>query len=76
MYKVIEFFTDLHDENYPYKVGDTFPRAGIKVSKERLKELSGFENRQKKPLIEEVKDEVEKKTRKSARKAVEKAAEK
>lgn len=74
MYKVIEFFTDLHDENYPYKAGDTFPRAGIKVSKERIKELSGSDNRQGKPLIEEVKNEAEKATRKSARKAVEKAA--
>lgn len=72
MYKVIEFFTDLHDQDYPYKAGDTFPRAGIKVTEKRIKELSGPNNRQGKPLIEEVKDEAEKATRKSVRKAVEK----
>lgn len=76
MYKVIEFFTDLHDQDYPYKVGDTFPRAGIKVTKERIKELSSSNNRRGRPLIEEVKSEAEKATRKSARKAVEKVAEK
>lgn len=76
MYKVIEFFTDLHDQDYPYKVGDTFPRAGIKVTEERIKELLGSNNRRGKPLIEEVKDEAEKATRESTRKAVEKPAEK
>lgn len=76
MYKVIEFFTDLHDQDYPYKVGDTFPRAGIEVTKERIEELLGSNNRRGKPLIEEVKDEAEKATRESTRKAVEKPAEK
>ena len=55
MYRVIKFFTDLKDDNHPYKVGDTYPRTGLKVSKKRIKELSSNENRQKVPLIEEVK---------------------
>lgn len=55
-YKVIHYFTDLQDFNHPYKVGDTFPRLGLKVSEARLKELSSNKNKQKKPLIELVKD--------------------
>lgn len=54
MYKVIEYFTDLQDNNYEYNVGDTFPRKGLNVSNERLTELSTKENRQNKPLIERV----------------------
>lgn len=50
-YKVIHFFTDLQDYNHPYNVGDIFPRNGLKVSEERLKELSSNKNKQNKPLI-------------------------
>lgn len=56
MYKVISYFTDLQDFNHPYKVGDIFPRQGLKVSKERLEELSSNKNKQGKPLIREMKD--------------------
>lgn len=52
MYRVIKYFTDLHDKDHPYNVGDTFPRAGIEVTEERLKELSGCDNKQGTPLIE------------------------
>lgn len=58
MYKVIHFFTDLQDFDYPYDVGEIFPRLGKEVSEERLEELRTDKNRQKKPLIKEVKDEV------------------
>lgn len=54
MYKVISYFTDLQDSNHPYKVGDEFPRLGLKVSKDRLKELSSNKNKRGKPLIEKV----------------------
>lgn len=57
MYKVIKAFTDLHDEDYPYSVGDTFPRLGIKVTDDRIKELAGCNNKQGTPLIEKVADE-------------------
>lgn len=58
MYKVISFFTDLQDFNHPYKVGDVFPRQGMNVSEERLKELAGSRNKQGKPLIEKVEEEI------------------
>lgn len=55
MYKVINFFTDLQDNEHPYKVGDNFPRNGVQVTKERIIELLSDKNLQMKPLIEEVK---------------------
>ena len=58
MYKVIEAFTDIQDNNRPYSAGDTYPRKGFNVSEKRLAELSGNANRRKKPLIEKVKDAV------------------
>lgn len=57
MYKVIRYFTDLQDNNYPYYEGNTFPREGLTVSKKRIEELSGNNNKQKRPLIELVKEE-------------------
>lgn len=51
MYEVIHFFTDLQDFSHAYKVGDSFPRPGMKVDEARLKELSGSKNKQGKPLI-------------------------
>ena len=51
MYKVIRFFTDLEDNNYPYEVGSTYPREGLNVSKSRIKELSGPNNKQRIALI-------------------------
>ncbi len=56
-YKVIHYFEDLQDFSHPYKVGDIFPRLGLKVSQERLDELSSNKNRQKKPLIQKIEDE-------------------
>ena len=52
MYKVIKFFTDLQDNDHPYDVGEPFPREGMEVSKERLAELSGSDNKRGEPLIE------------------------
>ena len=59
-YKVIHYFTDLQDFNHPYKVGDTFPRLGLKVSNERLEELASSKNKQGKPLVEKVEQVKEK----------------
>lgn len=56
MYKVISYFTDLQDFNHPYKVGDLFPRLGLKVTEARLQELAGSNNKQGKPLIEKVEE--------------------
>ena len=63
MYKVIESFTDLQNNNYVYYVGDTFPRNGVKAGAERVAELSSDKNLQGVPLIEEV-VEKSKRTRK------------
>lgn len=68
MYKVIKAFTDLHDDDYPYSVGDTFPRIGIKVTEKRLKELSGSGNKQGVPLIAETEDPVAEAVRKGVAK--------
>lgn len=59
-YKVIHYFTDLQDFNHPYKVGDKFPRLGLKVSDKRLEELASNKNKQGKPLIEKVEEVKEK----------------
>lgn len=59
MYKVKEYFTDLQDNNYAYNPGDVFPRDGMKVSKKRLAELAGTENKRGIILIEEVKKDVD-----------------
>lgn len=73
-HKVINYFTDLQDGKHAYDVGDPFPRKGLEVSEERIAELSGSNNLQKKPLIaavEEAETAVEEapkkaKTKKSA----------
>ena len=54
MYKVISPFADLQDNKHLYHVGDTFPHDGRNVSKARLSELCGSDNKLRKPLIEEI----------------------
>lgn len=56
MYKVIRYFTDLQDNNYPYNEGDIFPRDGMTVTKERIEELSSANNKQLRPLIQKEKE--------------------
>lgn len=68
MYKVIKAFADLHDNDYPYSVGDPFPRLGIKVSDKRLRELSGSGNKQGTPLIREIADPMSEAIRKGTEK--------
>lgn len=55
MYKVIKKFTDLKDNGFIYEVGDEYPRENLVVDKNRIGQLLGDKNRQKTPLIEEVK---------------------
>lgn len=69
MYKVIKHFTDLQDKNYPYNVGDVYPREGHKVTEERLAELAGNENKQGVPLIELVEEPKAVSTERAAAKA-------
>lgn len=62
MYKTIKSFSDLEDGGHVYLVGDVYPRAGKSASKERIKELSGRNNKLKAPLIEKVQIEGRKKS--------------
>ena len=59
MYQVMEYFVDLHDADHEYHPGDIFPREGISVSEERLKELAGSDNKRGMPLIAKIQDEPE-----------------
>ena len=52
MYKVLTYFEDLQDDGHPYHPGDEFPRVGLKVSMDRILELSGEKNRRGTKLIE------------------------
>lgn len=58
MYKVIKTFTDLQDDNHKYITGDTYPRNGVEVSKERIEELSTKKNRRGIILIEKIDEPV------------------
>lgn len=72
MYKVVKHFTDLHDSNRPYNVGDSFPHksCGYDVTEERLAELATRNNKQGVPLIVSV-EEAPKKPVKRAKKTAE-----
>ena len=50
-YRVKEYFTE--DYDHAYFPGDTYPRKGLTVSEQRLKELSTPFNAQQKILIVE-----------------------
>lgn len=60
MYKVLRYFEDIQDEMHPYNIGDIFPRDGMRVSADRLTELSTDRNLQRTPLIEFVPEPDEK----------------
>lgn len=66
MFVVIKPFRDLQDNNFMYKAGDVFPRDGMEVSNDRIKELSGNDNKLGKPLIEKQKQKTAKKREKNA----------
>lgn len=56
-YVAIVRFADLTDDKHIYSAGDTFPREGLKVTKKRLQELLGKQNKARKPLIKEVEED-------------------
>ena len=55
-YRAIVYFEDLQNNRQPYNVGDVFPKNGYSVSENRIKELLGSNNKQKRPVIEEVEE--------------------
>ena len=56
-YVAKERFADLQDNKYIYEAGDEFPRAGVTVTEDRLKTLSGDQNAANRPLIMKVSNE-------------------
>lgn len=58
MYKAIEYFTDLQDNNFAYNTGDIFPREGLEVSEERIAELASSKNKRHKPMIEAIPEDT------------------
>lgn len=52
MYRAIERFADLEDDKFIYDLGMIYPRKGYEPTDERLKELSGSDNKVGKPVIE------------------------
>ena len=64
MYKAIETFTDLQDNNHRYQAGDIFPREGLRVTKKRLEDLLTGNNKRHKPMIEEIPEEIPEETKK------------
>ena len=66
MYRVKAYFTDLQDNGHAYNPGDEFPRKGVKVSDERIAELSSDKNRQHIPLIQSVEEKKKTEEKKSA----------
>ena len=59
MYRAIMDFVDLQDNERSYRAGETFPRPGLRVTKARLAELAGNDNKMGFPLIEAVEAPVE-----------------
>lgn len=57
MYKVVNNFRDLKNDNHIYLVGDEYPVAGYKPTKARIEELSTEKNKFGKVFIKEVKEE-------------------
>ena len=55
-YKVLKSFADLSDGKHTYAVGDTYPREGVKVSPDRIHELSTSKNSHGTPLIQEAEE--------------------
>lgn len=52
-------WVDLQDNNYEYKQGDVYPRKGLEVSEERIKELSTINNKLGEVLIQKVENKEE-----------------
>lgn len=59
-YRVLTDFSDMLDNGYIYRTGDSFPRSGLSVSEQRIRDLASASNRLGEPMIEVVpEDHVE-----------------
>lgn len=70
MYKVIEDFIDLKDNNHLYHAGEPYPRVGAVVTSERLAELMGSANRRGRAVVMAVDTPKEKPKNKPVEKPV------
>lgn len=52
LYRAISTFDDITDNNHRYNAGDNYPRKGLTVSETRISELSGYNNKRNRPVIE------------------------
>lgn len=52
-------WVDLQDNKYEYKQGDIYPREGLEVSEERIKELSTINNKLGEILIQKIENKEE-----------------
>jgi len=59
MYTVIHMFRDNADDGRIYRPGETYPRAGLEVSAERIDALATSNNLRGKPLIKFVEAPIE-----------------
>ena len=53
-YIVVKDFSDIQDDRHVYHAGDTFPRMGLEVSKERVAELASKDNKRGEILIKAI----------------------
>lgn len=72
-YTVLFDFSDMRDNHFVYRKGDTYPREGLAPSPDRIAELSGTKNRMGIALIEAKAENRQ--TKKTAKRSV-KGAEK
>lgn len=57
-YKVVVAFKDLKDNSHLYRVGDEYPREGVKLDESRAKELSSPKNLANCVLIKAVEEAI------------------
>lgn len=53
-YEVLEYFTDLQDNDYEYKVGDVYPHEGYTPTDKRISDLASAKNVRKHPIIKAI----------------------
>ena len=58
-YEVLEYFTDLQDNDYEYKVGDVYPHEGYTPTDNRINELASAKNFRKHPIIKAIPEKTE-----------------
>lgn len=58
-YEVLEYFTDLQDNDYEYNVGDVYPHEGYTPTDKRINDLASGNNVRKHPIIKAIPEKAE-----------------